>query len=618
MYDANVGFARKARLGVIARSVKKLALSCSVAFLALSAGCFQSTDPARPCAAMELGEPEPATFTSRSLAPILALSASDPVVLHHVCTDPDDETSCTINRTELPGLQEGNAVMITGAGHYVIGIDKSRVQLRWYRFDHSGLAETQSQPIDDQNGVVRLVASMRGEDNDWVIVRDVNGRLARYAPKVGHALLASDVDDLHVAAVGEDHLLARRVLDGTREALYLVPVTPRARTDGARTRLLMEGRTLSRVALSPRDEFVVATSGTGSGAQTFVFDVRDGSIVDRFDGAAVSGRGALAEVPGLRPVSPDGTHLAYRTPSGAAALRDLLEQSSCLVRSSSAGNHDLAGFAADGRVFLESNEGPGRRRVLAFDPSTRHLSELAPAAERFTLAAVPAYTAHRESARVWAIGVRNGSYSALQEDADPQGLDLTDPVFMPRDDEAMWVANARHAQSNDGRSLRVTRVSPRLETQTRAYRFASTEDSEVTVETPEGPEKFRSRLPPGRRICLSTGTPGAWGYRCGEPGDTRFLGSTPAPSSERPGASSRSDPEIPNVNEPVSCDGGSLYNEGSTTSCNYKVDFDGTACCYPTDADACAALGCSSSCLVGEGRPSIVTCGSALPDPGFG
>ena len=66
--------------------------------------------------------------------------------------------------------------------------------------------------------------------------------------------------------------------------------------------------------------------GRGAEATVLVFHVKSGELIDRFQGEVVSSRQennrrAIEELPGLHAVAPSGDRLAYRTVSGALAVR---------------------------------------------------------------------------------------------------------------------------------------------------------------------------------------------------------------------------------------------------------------------------------------------------------
>src|SRR5690606_1727464 len=110
----------------------------------------------------------------------------------------------------------------------------------------------------------------------------------------------------------------------------------------------------------PTDVQVIATTGQGSSARTLIYAVSDTDQIANFEGAVLSSPMPLEDIAGLSAVSPSGTHLAYITPRGSLALRNLdpdhQGDSACMIRPATAAKHALAGFAADGTLYFESSE----------------------------------------------------------------------------------------------------------------------------------------------------------------------------------------------------------------------------------------------------------------------
>ncbi len=513
--------------------------------MGFASGCVQTHDPAIPCGAIELGEAEPGVVAAHHFdAPVLAVADDpEPFVLHWVCADGSDD-DCSLHRTWLAdldgGVTPGSEVLVTAAGHWVVAIDHKSGAVVSYAVTRQGIT-----PRDPYNRAedrpAQLVASLRG--SDVVLVRDARGALRRYVPGDHHAdRIAPEIPNLKVVALGEKFLVGREILGDDEETLHLVPVDPSLDLKVTGPVALVRGRTFSRVTLTAGDDLVLATSGQGDDAETFVFTVPDGQLVDRFMGAMVSGRRRHDEIAGMRAVSPDGSHVVYRTASGAAAMRDLHRHASCLVRSAIAGNHSIIGFSAHGLVYMESEAGAGESQIVAWNPSTRHLAELGRLDAGYRLAAVPTRDPETTD-RPWAIGVRSGSYSALQEHAPPQNLGLDDPVFMPRDTPGIWVINT-DLERNRRRVMTLARVDPLVSTATRSYRFPSGDEAEVPfVEHDAEAQAFRHELG-GHRVCMSTGTPGDWASQCGDPANGKFLSGSPIPASEDDALPDRQ-PELP-------------------------------------------------------------------------
>lgn len=510
------------------------------------ASCVVESDPATPCGELDLGEAEPATVAAREHAPLVAVSVaqtdSPPFVLHYQCEDAT-ELTCTLRKTTL-AMSPGSALMITADGQWVVGVDRDNGTVTSWRSDPvEGLHESDARLIDAPR---RLVASLR--NSSWIIVRDHDGEagnLARFSPELNKMEKIVDAElGLSVAAVGELYVIGRRIRGDGLEDLYLVPAHPDVNRFGKEPTRLIRSRPFSRVVLTPGDERVVATSGEGRSAETFVFSTSDGTLIDRFAGAAITGRRPLEDIPGMRAVSPDGSHVAYRTPSGAIALRNVDTQGACMVRGANAGEHTLAGFSAHGLLYIESETGIGRPHVHAFDPATRRLEVLDDAdyTRGLRLAAIPGR--HGDpSERPWAIGVSNGTYHAMQPDAPAVGLNMGQAVFMPRDDAAIWAVNTVR-ESAEQRSMTVRRIVPA--STDRAYAFSTGAQADVVYTPDDGapPATFSTNV--RAKTCLSTGVPGSWGTQCGMVSSSSFLAGTSIPPAEDPyDSGARLEPELP-------------------------------------------------------------------------
>lgn len=491
-------------------------ISAALLSIAAATGCGMTSDPATPCQSMDLGHAREATFVTPERAPVVVVTDSDPFVLHEVC----DDAGCNLRVDALPEIPAGSQVLLSSTGRYAVAVGELGF-IRYRIYDHlEDGASVAVQPGSDSetDPPESLVAGMRG--NDYVLYRSKSGKLGRYNPQHSRGeLLANEVADLLVVAVGEHYLVGRKIHTGGEESLYLLPVHPDAK--GHSPVELVRGTTFSSVLMTPDDAHVIATSGEGDDATTVVFDVDSRTLLDRFAGAAVSGRRTGEEIPGLRGVSPDGSHLAYRTPTGALAMRDLDLQGSCLVRSSNAGDHRVAGFAPNGMLYMEASEGLGKSRILAFDPITRELAALGEAEANYHLAAVAAQLPGepedgvdegRESMTPWAVAVRGGSFAAITTGGERTNLGANDPSFMARDDGAVWLLEP----GNDGvdRTLAVRRIAPTV--RDGGLDFSSTRNA--------GPEwmdgdtirpEFVTTIDRVGQICASTGLPGGWATRCG-------------------------------------------------------------------------------------------------------
>ncbi|HET6583751.1 MAG TPA: hypothetical protein VFG69_09890, partial [Nannocystaceae bacterium] len=486
-------------------------------------GCGQASDPSVPCRALQLDDAAPATVTAAEDAPVIAVSSQEPFVVVRVC--PIDE-ECVFHQERLvdpdgnPGVARDSAVLVTGEGRFVVAIDSENGGgLYAWPIDvdahtpEDAVGERLSLGIDGSGSAAVLVASLR--DSDMVLVRDRENRLKVFDPAgmKSPRVLASGHPNLKVVAIGEKYIVGREDIDGEHERLLLVPadlyddLEDDADDDMSRRPVdeLLEGRNFSRVEISANDELVVATSGDADDGETFVFDVESGALLDRFIGAAVNGFEDLEAIPGLRATAPDGSHLAYRTSSGALALRDLQSQSACLVRSSSAGDHRVAGFGADGMIYMQAELAFTESRVFAFD--TRNRSLVALDTEPGTghhLAAVPHLL---EQSKPYAIGVRHGEYAGMQPDREPTALGMDDAVWLARDDLAGGIWAAETVRPTGGsRKLALRRFVPELHG--RAYVFDRADDTGAHPPVLAGDRPVETLATiSGERTCLSTGTP---------------------------------------------------------------------------------------------------------------
>ncbi len=553
VYAGNVGIVRSLRF-IVAPFV-----------LAGLSACGQSSDPAVPCGRIGLGEAVAGTVAAHRDSPVIAISDTPrPYVVHPVC----DGAGCRLVRTFLESepppvshaphrngdgvsqdtsLAGGSALVLTSTGRWVVAIDLHGA-IRSWRIDpwaEDPVHEVANDPIEKGEAVV-LVGGLR--NSDTIVVRNDANELGSIEPEgATFQSIAENRPELKVIAVGDRHIIGRELIDGTHERVVLVPVTTDAPGFFAGPVDLATVPTLSRIEITAGDEFVVLSSGEGDDAETFVFSIPEGALVDRFLGAAVTGPTRLDALPGLHASSPDGSHLAYRTPSGALALRELQASTSCLVRSASGGDHSVAGFTADAMLYMQADFGLGASHIFAFDTLSRRLTALDADDRGHHLVGAPPQLADR--ARPWAIGVRDGSYAAVQDGARAASLGLDGPVFVPRhdDESALWLAD-KYEDNKSVTRVGLRRFVPHFDG--RAYEF-SVADDQANV-----PEVFASdasdtalspglsRLNAGERPCLATGTPGGWAYQCGRAGaGDAFVAAAPMPNSE---ASSNSrDPEVP-------------------------------------------------------------------------
>jgi hypothetical protein len=520
---------------------------------------------------MDLGDAAPATVTSRVAAPAVVVSAEAPTPFAVVRVCPVDEP-CVLYQVPLPGdpaaempqdgITPGSAVMVTSRGEWIVGIDSELGGLRTWQIDlgarspADAIGARRSQGADDDAKPAVLVASMR--NSNLVLVRDAEGELHVFHPTwdslraiesgSGDRTLEEDYPNLKVVAIGEQWIVGREDIDGERERLVLVPIDPDL--EGAFVDELVEADGFTRVEITANDARIVATSGEGDGAETFVFDVASGALVDRFAGGAVTSLRDLDAVPGLRATSPDGSHLAYRTTSGALALRDLGNHSACLVRSASAGDHRVAGFAADGTIYMQADLDYAESRMFAYETSTRSLSalDIEPGSGHH-LAAAPARVP--EGGKPYAIGVRHGQYAGMQVGYEPTSLGMSDAVWLARDDDggAMWAAET-YRESGTVRRLALRRFEPELVDG--AYVFPSAAEAAArpaVLNMLDATTPQLATLDHGDRPCLSGGIPGAWAYQCASAGGSGSFLANSVPTSEDPGAPEMPDPEIPDYGD---------------------------------------------------------------------
>lgn len=551
VYAATVGIVRS--LGFIVAPLVSLALSA----------CGHTSDPAVPCERIELGEAIAGTVAAHADSPVLAISDTPkPYVVHPVC----NAEGCRLIRTFLKSdpapvgaaqrggdgdvedtsLSGGSPVLLTSSGRWVVAIDTEAESILSWRIDPwAERPVTQHADRSMGEGQARvLVVGLR--NSDTVVVRNDAFELGRMEPETGaFQPIAEHRPELKVIAVGDAHIIGREIVDGEHDRVVLVPVTPEAPAfyDGPVDLATLP--TLSRVEITADDEFVVLTAGERDEAETFVFSIPDGELVDRFLGGAVSGPTRLDALPGLHAASPDGTVLAYRTESGALALRDLQGSTSCLVRSASGGDHRVAGFTADAMLYMQADHDLGTSHVFAFDTLTRTLTALDAHGKGHHLVAAPPRLADR--ARPWAVGVSRGSYFALQDGAPQASLGLQGPVFVPRgdDDSALWLADKYDDDDNQTR-FGLRRFVPQLSG--RAFQFDAADDAVPEIfASPAGETKLAaglSRLSSGERPCVATGTPGGWAYQCDGAGTgSGFMAAAPLPDSETPNPRDPGSPE---------------------------------------------------------------------------
>lgn len=401
-------------------------------------------------------------------------------------------------------------LLLTGSGRWLTWVAGSEL-LRIDLAAPSG-AQPITAPIDANH--VELIGSLRG--GDWIVFRswaqggDTPGATSSatsselFARYVGDdaafpfddaaKTIRIDAGEFRVVALGHRNLVVRKSLGEGREALYLVRIAPSFRQDehGAaqigETLLLAHGPAFSRVlVVSGRtpdelgdidafpelanDTLVLATSGTGASARTLVYDIRNLDLVANFEGALATSLLPLQDVSGLRALAPDQRHVAYVTPTGALALRDLDTQLSCELRAGAsgrredeqAGGHVVAGFAGDGTLYVQSRErgfldDPDPRvrdfdRVYAIDTNTQHATLLSESPNRLPLRAVP----HGYLDEPWAVVASSGNFATLSNAGAIQSIGFADAAFLGRDTASLWVLGAD--THDEGYRMQLRRVS---------------------------------------------------------------------------------------------------------------------------------------------------------------
>lgn len=490
----------------------------AVTSIAALAGCGLDAEPTQMCGSLDLTSAHTRSFEQEAPTVVALSDGAGRITVVRACEPLEQAVgSCdaelisqSINLGVVP-----DQLLLTASGRwltYRVGPDLFRLDLE------------QSEPVRDAgpSGVDEVIGSLRG--GDWLIYRAAAGAsstrelwayyageedalprddndepVARPHFRIGEGL--GDDFDLRVAALGHRHVVARRVLGNGEEELYLVRIAPARRHDelGSSTRgkpmLLARGRRFSRVLITsgpspadqddpwefqhdvPTDVRVIATSGSGSTARTLIYAVSDTSQTANFEGAVVSSPVPLENIAGLGAVSPSGTHLAYITPRGSLALRDLDSHSACMIRPATGAHHVVAGFAADATLYLESNErgsaqvngaaGSDVDIVYAYDPKSEDFTALTDDRHTWRLYAVPPrrYEAEDGTLLPWAVVAIDGFYAArpaTHGDPNPQPLHYDDVSFLPRGDDSLWLLEGEEASTfTDPNRLTLRRVQPR-------------------------------------------------------------------------------------------------------------------------------------------------------------
>jgi hypothetical protein len=391
----------------------------------------------------------------------------------------------SIEECEKSGMPIDKAIdqlMLTASGRWLIylaGRDVSTLDVE--ACNNAGLCEwTSGFDIGDGG---ELVGTLRG--GDWIIYRKGDGSLwarfvgddERFEGDSGD-ISVDDSAGLVVGALGYRHIVARRARGDGTEELYLIRVAPALKVDVlgstmiGEPQLLATGPGFRRILITegpspadrgdpkefqhqvPTDAQVIATAGEGPEARTLIYDVSNLNQIANFAAEVVTKHAPLEDIPGLSAVSPDGSHLAYITNDGGLALRNLSTQRSCLVRSSDAATHLLAGFAADATLYFEAEEEAYARsdntgyalqkleNIYAYDPLTETVTALTspetdPRAKVWRLRAVPP---ERGDGPPWAVAGYNGDY-IVKPGSKAKSLDYVEAQFLPRS-EQLWVLEA--------------------------------------------------------------------------------------------------------------------------------------------------------------------------------
>lgn len=550
-----------------------------VMVLTITASACLPADPTEPCdaslaapasAALDLVENE----SDRVLA--LVEPTGGITVVRDRCTFRSDCSfggELTEERVSLPPGADANQILLTSAGRHLIVRTADRILS--FDLDQPMVSDEgdRSYPsVEGPSGAVNLVGALRG--GRWIIYRDVDGLVA-YDATENRALPLEPRDDPYdfkAVAMGDRHLVARRVVGPGEEELWLIPIDPSPARDELRAgvpKMLTRGGKFTRVVVTrappppgsledpeprPLDIHVIATEGSDpETARTHVFDVARGDYVDGFDGAVVTSYQPLNHLDGLSATSPDGRSVAYLTPRGSVALRKTAASSSCLVRSAATGRHRLAGFAADGRMFFEAHErdeeGRVNDRIYGYQLGAANYDALTPADDSYRLKAVPlrAHFDERGVATSWAIAQVDSGAVAVQAPGrgetpgrgDRLRFDATS--FLPRDrnldlDDSLWLLEASESTNTSASyALELARVTP-LRPDGGALEFEDDESplscGDAQCEDDSALQVFRREFSASRPVCLAFSRGQAWAHSCATPHDAREVIRTGLPASE--------------------------------------------------------------------------------------
>lgn len=511
------------------------------------AGCGLDGEPSVPCGSMiDLTADGERSFLPDSKT-VLALSQSDGgITVVRECDITSEDCDGEVSVMTLQQSAHPTALALGSTGDTVYYVDEGDL----LAIDLVGDKTPKAAAIGGDVG--RLIGSLRGDD--WVLVENSTGEVSAVRFDRTQRTFTVQPLDLpgksQVVALG-DRTAVARVSKAGRDELYLVRINPTKQFDNggwaAAGRVEFLGATVgaaSRIEIvagdkpdanepfpnTPYDRLVVVSSGSGLAATTTIYSVLDGEVVDQFWGAVQSGTRDLAETPGLSGVSPDGTKLAYITRRGSLAVRDLETQGSCMVRSSDAGTHTLAGFSNSGTMLFQAEDGDFGQNVFSYDPASRNLASLTEGDTKRVLSGVPGNLTPESP---WAVVSLSGLYGAQEDGLDlPLGINTQDVTFLPRrDNEELWLLEASDGEGSS--------------TEIRLRRIAAGEDGGVglTFDVDSDPtvsggatnsagfvEHYNHRS----RLCLSSGALGHFSRSCSSQDEPRAWIASGIPQPDEP------------------------------------------------------------------------------------
>lgn len=418
-----------------------------------------------------------------------------------------------------------------------------------------------------------LVGALRS--GDWVIYRR-GQQLIAYNIETDEGLpLGKPDDNLLAVALGDRHVVARYIDDSGGEQLYLLTVDPYRKEDstarGPKILLADDPHGFSRVVITrgsvpkgetvPTDHRILVSSGDPVGDtkhwETRIFDAHTGLLEDSFSGLIVTHANPLLVTEGLSATTPDGKAVAYITQARSLALRELGDAASgsCLVRSHHSGVHNLAGFAADGEFFFESDEknedNESHSRIYSFSFDTLKYSALSPLTSSYYLKAVPhaAHPAYIESEAptkvAWAIAMSGSLPRAVQGNA-ARSVDAGDASYLPRQmssaanaDQSLWLLEAKLDSIEHLVTLGLRRMTPSVQdghltvAPGEAPTTCGDEKDECDSDTPTQISRFELVYPENSKICMSTAGIEGWARDCVVPMKNDKVMGPKLPMSER-------------------------------------------------------------------------------------